>query len=147
MDLFERRRGLLSGKGLLPLIVWQNGMTSVSEIPVSYTEKRCTLTYFANATRTYVYLKGQSGPQEPSVSFTIPAKYIKKAKRAYITWYVASAYMSCHVKIMCGEHTLQDTGEENYQTRVFNCDISSFDADMTITFIGDRVGIYNLVIA
>lgn len=58
MDLFERRRGLLSGKGLLPLIVWQNGMTSVSEIPVSYTEKRCTLTYSANATRTYVYLKG-----------------------------------------------------------------------------------------
>lgn len=146
MDLFERRRFLLGGKSLLPFVIWQNGMSSVSEIPISYVESHCTLIYRSYPQGTFIFIEGQSGPYTKSVSFTIPAIYIKKAKWANITWFVPQPYGSCNVKITCGGHTLQDTGEENYQTRIFNSDISSFNTDMTVTFTGDQVRIMNFVI-
>ena len=87
MNLLERRRELLGGKKLLPFVIWQNGMTSVSEIPIEFTESNCTLTYGRGNEGSYLSIKGVSGPAPKSVSFTIPALYIKKAKTCNIVWY------------------------------------------------------------
>ena len=87
MNLLERRRELLGGKKLLPFVIWQNGMTSVSEITIEFTESNCTLTYCRGNEGSYLSIKGVSGPAPKSVSFTIPALYIKKAKTCNIVWY------------------------------------------------------------
>ena len=146
MDLFERRRELLGGKKLLPFVIWQNGMTSVSEIPIEFTESNCTLTYGRDNTGSYVNIKGVSGPARKSVSFTIPALYIKKAKTCNIVWYVVEAFRTCNVKLVCDGQTLTDTGTANMQKRTYTPDITSFTGDLTVTFTGNKVRIYNFVI-
>ena len=145
MNLLERRRELLGGKKLLPFVIWQNGMTSVSEIPIEFTESHCTLTYGTSASGSFVELAGR-GPATKSVSFTIPALYIKKAKTCNIVWYIKFSYRACKVKLVCDGQTLTDTGTENSQTRIFTPDISAFTGDLTVTFTGDNVRIYNFVI-
>lgn len=145
MDLFERRRELLGGKKLLLFVIWQNGMTSVSEIPIEFTESNCTLTYGTSASGSFVELAGR-GPATKSVSFTIPALYIKKAKTCNIVWYIKLGYLGCKVKLVCDGQTLTDTGTANGQTRTYAPNITSFTGDLTVTFTGDDVRIYNFVI-
>lgn len=146
MNLLERRRELLGGKKLLPFVIWQNGMTSVSEIPIEFTESNCTLTYGRDRTGSYVNIKGVSGPAAKSVTFTIPALYVKKAKTCNIVWYIMEAFGSCNVKLVCDGQTLTDTGTGNMQKRTYTPDITSFTGDLTVTFTGDKVRIYNFVI-
>ena len=146
MNLLERRRALLSGKKLLPFVIWQNGMTDVSQIPIEYTASNCTLTYGTDNTGSYLNINGVSGPASKSVTFTIPALYIEKAKTCNIVWYVVEAYRSCNVKLVCDGQTLTDTGTANMQTRTYTPDITSFTGDLKVTFTGNRVRIYNFVI-
>lgn len=146
MNLLERRRELLGGKKLLPFAIWQNGMTSVSEIPIEFTESNCTLTYGRDNNKTYISIKGVSGPAPKSVSFTIPALYIKKAKTCNIVWYIIEGYGACNVKLVCDGQTLTDAATGNMQIRRYAPDITSFTGDLTVTFTGNKVRIYNFVI-
>ena len=141
-----RRRALLGGKKPLPFVIWQNSMASVSEIPIEYTESKCTLTYGSSLSGSFVELVGVSGPAAKSVTFTIPALYVKKAKTCNIVWFIKEAYLSCNVKLVCDGQTLTDTGTANMQTRTYTPDITSFTGDLTVTFTGNRVRIYNFVI-
>lgn len=141
-----RRRALLSGKKLLPFVIWQNGMASVSEIPIEYTESNCALTYGSNSKGSYVNIDGVRGPAANSVTFTIPALYVKKAKTCNIVWYISSVWATCNVKLVCDGQTLTDAATGNVQTRTYTPDITSFTGDLTVTFTGDEVRIYNFVI-
>lgn len=146
MNLLERRRELLGGKKLLPFVIWQNGMTAVSQIPIEYTTSKCTLTYGSNYNGSYVDINGTSGPAARSVTFTIPALYIEKAKTCNIVWYVVEAYSSCNVKLVCDGQTLTDAATSNMQKRTYTPNITSFTGDLTVTFTGNKVRIYNFVI-
>lgn len=146
MNLLERRRELLGGKKLLPFVIWQNGMTAVSQIPIEYTTSKCTLTYGSDYNGSYVDINGTSGPAAKSVTFTIPALYIKKAKTCNIVWYVVEAYGSCNVKLVCDGQTLTDAATSNMQKRTYTPNITSFTGDLTVTFTGNKVRIYNFVI-
>lgn len=146
MNLLERRRELLGGKKLLPFVIWQNGMTAVSQIPIEYTTSNCTLTYGRGNEGSYLSIKGVSGPAAKSVTFTIPALYIKKAKTCNIVWYTIEAYGVCNVKLVCDGQTLTDAATGNMQIRRYMPDITSFTGDLTVTFTGNKVRIYNFVI-
>ena len=140
---FKNRRRLILGKSLLPLIVWNNKMSSLEEIPVEYTTTGATIL----SDHSIEISSGISpGVGTKNFIFKIPKKYVKKAKTCNIVWYIKEAYLSCNVKLVCDGQTLTDTGTENGQTRIFTPDISAFTADMTITFTGSEVRIYNLIL-
>ena len=120
-------------------------MTAVSQIPIEYTTSNCTLTYGNSLSGSFVELVGR-GPATKSVSFVIPASYIKKAKTCNIVWYIKQGYLACNVKLVCDGRTLTDTGTANGQTRTYMPDITSFTGDLTVTFTGNNVRIYNFVI-
>lgn len=143
MDFKDRRR-LILGKSLLPLIIWNNKMSSLEEIPVEYTTTGASVVYSASGNS--IEITSIPGMMTQNFVFKIPKKYVKKAKTCNIVWYIKTGYLACNVKLVCDGQTLTDTGTENSQTRIFTPDISAFTDDMTITFTGSEVRIYNLIL-
>lgn len=141
---FKTRRRLILGKSLLPLIVWNNKMSSLEEIPVEYTTTGASVV--SSASGNSIEITYIPGMMTQNFVFKIPKKYVKKAKRCNIEWYIKTGYMVCKVTIACNGQTIIDSATENAQTRIFNPDISAFTDDMTITFTGSEVRIYNLIL-
>ena len=141
---FKNRRRLILGKSLLPLIVWNNKMSSLEEIPVEYTTTGASVV--SSASGSSIEITFIPGMMKQNFIFKIPKKYVKKAKQCNIEWYIKTGYMVCNVTIACNGQTIRDLATENSQTRIFTPDISAFTDDMTITFTGSEVRIYNLIL-
>ena len=87
---FKTRRRLILGKSLLPLIVWNNKMSSLEEIPVEYTTTGATIL----SNHSIEISSGISpGVGTKNFIFKIPKKYVKKAKTCNIVWYIKEAYL------------------------------------------------------
>ena len=82
---FKTRRRLMLGKSLLPLIVWNNKMSSLEEIPVEYTTTGASVV--SSASGSSIEITSRPAMMTQNFIFKIPKKYVKKAKQCNINGY------------------------------------------------------------